>query len=41
MSKNNSADNSATTANEPVDINELVSRVEKLEQKVDTQPIAF
>jgi len=34
---NNSEDNSSQTANESVDINQLVSRVEELEQKVETQ----
>lgn len=37
MKSNNSADNSATTDSESVNINQLVSRVEELEQRVDEQ----
>jgi uncharacterized coiled-coil protein SlyX len=37
MKSNNSADNSATTGSESVNINQLVSRVEELEQRVDEQ----
>jgi uncharacterized coiled-coil protein SlyX len=37
MSVNQTGDNSPTTDSESVNINELVSRVEELEKKVDTQ----